>query len=106
MKHRCRHVGFRLFASVSALPAVLFASAAFAQSPGGAARPAGSEAPFSNAVTQDELAALRGGASVTGGLPSVRLWDEVGGRGTNRQAPSGGAPLGDGTQIIRVRGGR
>jgi hypothetical protein len=102
---RRRHLGFRLFASVSALPMVLFASAAFAQSPlQGAPRHANDQAPFANAVTSDELAALRGGALAPGALPAVRLWDEVGGRGQTRGAAPNGPVFNDGTITTRSGG--
>jgi hypothetical protein len=107
MKRFARCAGFRVFASVSALPAVLFASAAFAQSPMvGTPAHANDQSPFANTVTRDELETLRGGAAVTGALPSVRLWDELGGRGSNRPPPPGAAVLNDGTLTIRTRGGR
>jgi hypothetical protein len=104
MKRIARHTGLRVFAILAALPIVLLASAAWAESPQGAMQREGAN-PFTAAITPEELSGLRGGTALTATLPAVRLWDEVGGRGPARTATTGPAlSVSGGTLTIRVGG--
>jgi hypothetical protein len=94
-----RHLGFWVFA---AAPAIVLATSAGAETPQGAV--AREATPYANTITAEELARLRGGASVSAALPAVRLWDEVGGRGQPRPTTPGVISLNGGTLTIRVGG--
>jgi hypothetical protein len=98
MKPACHRPRFAVLAIIAAVPMILLAPGASAEQ-----RRDARATPFVNAVTAHEMAALRGG-SAANALPSIRLWDELAGRGPARPATPGAVSFNGGTLTIRVGG--